>query len=277
VGVASAESAAELQQKGERLATERHYTEAIDAFKAADKLEPSASHSCFIALAYTRRELWPQAEIFMKRCRAGGAVPDWVPEAEQLVTERIAAANVAPVEITVAPAGIAAQLTVSSFAPDETFAPGTTIHLPPGHHVVLATAAGYEQHQQAIDITDKSPRRLAIELSERGQHSARAGAPSKLPRTLLVAGGVALGAGVITYGVMGVGWYKLRQNNGANFGTKYETMYDVGRVATIGLWSAGAALAITGYVLRSRHHEDVPATAFVPVRGGGVLAVEWKR
>src|SRR5258706_13610619 len=81
----AAPTAAELQAHGETLAQERRYTEAIEAFKAADKLEPNATHTCLIALAYTRRELWPQAEIFMARCHVlavTGGLPDWVPDAD---------------------------------------------------------------------------------------------------------------------------------------------------------------------------------------------------
>ena len=53
---AHAESPADLQARGEDQARQGHYTEAIDSFKAADRLEPSAAHACLIALAYVRRE-----------------------------------------------------------------------------------------------------------------------------------------------------------------------------------------------------------------------------
>src|SRR5690242_5920614 len=50
-----AETPAELQAKGEQLAKDGRFSEAIDAFKAADRIERRASHACLIALAYTRR------------------------------------------------------------------------------------------------------------------------------------------------------------------------------------------------------------------------------
>src|SRR4051812_16006045 len=85
VGAAAvaAETPAELSARGEQLAKEGRFSEAITAFKAADAVEPRAKHACLIALAYTRRELWPQAEIFLDLCRtratATDPVPDWVP------------------------------------------------------------------------------------------------------------------------------------------------------------------------------------------------------
>jgi hypothetical protein len=266
-------SAAELEARGEQAAKDGHYSDAIDAFKAADAIAPSAAHKCLIALAYTRRELWPQAEIFMAQCQAGSdaELPSWVPEARGLITARIAEANVAAVTIVVDPAGIGARLTVSSFAPDETFAPGAVIHLPPGHHVLVATAPGFPRVEQAVDIADKTPRQVIIEIGVRSRPPARSGTP----RSLIVAGVATLAAGTVAYGVMGIGWVELRSDNGKNFGTKYETMYDVGRVASLSLWTVGAALAATGYVLHRRDARE--RIAIVPRSGGAALVVELAR
>src|SRR5512143_861795 len=92
-----------LQAKGEQLAKEGRYNDAIDAFKAADRIQPRASHACLIALAYTRREAWPQAELFLSICHqranAGDPLPDWVPQADQMIKERLASANLAEVTI----------------------------------------------------------------------------------------------------------------------------------------------------------------------------------
>jgi hypothetical protein len=272
--VAHADAPVDHQARGEQLARESKFAEAIDEFKLADAAAPSPAHKCLIALAYTRRELWPQAEIFMAQCRADRAdqLPPWVPEARALVAARVAEANVAPVTVVVDPAGVGARVSVSSFAPDETFAPGTTIHLPPGHHVLVASAAGYPQTERAIDVVDRSPRQVIIALP--GAHPAEV-APSRTPHALIVAGVVALAAGTVGYGVMAVGWDKLRSDDGANFGTRYETMYDVGRVATIALWTAGAALAVTGYVLHRRDAGE--RIAVVPRASGASLVLELAR
>src|SRR5690606_20883724 len=110
-GRSHAESGERLRARGEQLAKDGRYTEAIDAFKAAEKIEPRARHACLIALAYTRRELWPQAEIFLEQCeqRATPAdpIPEWVPTARQQLAERLATVNVAPVDIRVEPTGVA--------------------------------------------------------------------------------------------------------------------------------------------------------------------------
>jgi hypothetical protein len=50
-------TAVELEARGEALAKTGRYGEAIEAFKAADHIQPRASHACLIALAYARRDL----------------------------------------------------------------------------------------------------------------------------------------------------------------------------------------------------------------------------
>ena len=226
-------TAAAEQARGEDLARRGRWSEAIEAFKSADRVEPTAEHACLIALAYARRELWPQAEVFFATCLAragaGDRVPPWLAEARDQLDERLAAANVALVDIAVTPATAAAQLAMSSFAPDETFTP-RKLHLAFGHHVIVARAPGYADGRVELDITDKTPRHVAIELHavDRGSVVARATRPG---RTLMIAGAVALGAGAIAYGVMSVGWVKL--NAGVGFDGPYQTAYEVGRVATI--------------------------------------------
>lgn len=276
-------TAPELQAQGEELAKQGRFTEAIDSFKAADKLQASAAHACLIALAYTRRELWPQAEIWLQLCQVRASpqdpLPDWAPAEQDQINERLAAANVAAVKLEVQPADANAKLTVSSFAPDEQFAP-RTIHLPFGTHQIIAHAQGYKDESQTIEITDKTPKDVVIVLHK--PESVSVQAPPILPKPqsdpgkkLMFAGGAVIGAGIIAYGVMGIGWLKL--NNHEGFGTSYETMYDVGRVSSIGLWAVGAGLVVTGYILHSKHHEEVPAVGIAPLPGGGMFSVGWSR
>ncbi len=107
--------------KGEQQAKDGRFADAIDSFKAADRIQPRASHACLIALAYTRRELWSQAQLWLSTCHtrasASDPLPDWVPLAEKQIKERLETANVAEVTIEVKPAGAKAKFTVSSFAP----------------------------------------------------------------------------------------------------------------------------------------------------------------
>ena len=66
----------ELVAKGQELAKQSEWTQAIDAFKQADAKRPRALHACMIGLAYTRRELWPDAELFFARCHARASASD---------------------------------------------------------------------------------------------------------------------------------------------------------------------------------------------------------
>jgi hypothetical protein len=229
-----------------------------------------------IALAYTRRELWPQAEVFMARCHVlavTGGLPDWVPDADKLIAERVALATVAEVRVAIDPAGTPAELSVSSFAPDETFSPAMMIHLPPGHHVITVSAPGFETEHQPIDIVDRTPRLITIKVFRTGH---RPQPPSPLPRAMIAGGFVTLGAGAIAYGVMGIGWLALRERSTNNFGGAYQHMYEYARPTSIALFAVGAGLAIAGIALR-HHDETAPVAVITPVPGGGMLAVEWSR
>jgi hypothetical protein len=231
-----------------------------------------------IALAYMRRELWPEAEIFLAQCKARASaadpLPAWFADEQTLLTQRLATANAAPVEIVVEPAGAHATLTISSFAPDEQFAPGT-IHLAPGDHVIIANAPGYEQARRAIQIAGRSPVRVVIRLRRPGE-----GAPSPWPRRLMIGGGIVAGAGIVTYGVMGLAWFELRDAGDRGDRAKYDQWdapYKATKYATWALWGVGAGLAITGYVLHRKHHEEVPDVAAAPLPGGGMIVVGWQR
>ena len=278
-------SAQDLQAQGEQLAKDGRFSEAIDAFKAADKQQPTASHACLIALAYTRRELWPQAEIFLARCheRATPAdpLPDWVPVAEQQIAERLATANAAPVTIVVTPA--TAQLTVSSFAPDESFAP-RTIHLPPGHHVIIATAPGYETAQKEVVVDTKDAQTVTIEMQPVGQQKPvpKLDVPVVPPEEhhstfgskLVIGGAVLAGAGLLTYGWMGYEWSQLRTQDSAQWDA-HDGNYSLARGLTIGLWAVGGAALVTGLLWPSS--PERPAIAVMPTSNGGMVSVGWSR
>jgi hypothetical protein len=268
-------TAAELDAKGEQLAKDGHYSEAIDQFKAANRLAPNAHDSCLIALAYTRRELWPQAEIHLEACRvhatAADPLPDWFDGVVQLLNERLAAVAVAPITIVVEPRGARVQLAVSSFAPDEQFAP-RTIHLPLGHHVISATAPGYEREQVPIDVADRSARDVVIRLREISPPYRTTS------RRLIIGGAIAIAAGGLSYGVMSYAWEKLdaAYPDHATEYARYHGTYTAARVATVGLWSVGAALAITGYVIH-RRFDTLPEVATMPLPGGAMFALAWHR
>src|SRR3954469_25457724 len=122
---AFADDVDDLEAKGQELAKQSEFTQAIATFKQADAKRPRAAHACMIGLAYMRREAWPQAELFLalceKRAVPGDQPPDWIDQAEQQLAQKLSAAQIPAVTIEVTPANINAHLTVSSFAPDEQF------------------------------------------------------------------------------------------------------------------------------------------------------------
>ena len=289
-------TADELQAQGEQLARDRHYSEAIDAFKAADRQHATATHACLIALAYTRRELWPQAEVWLSRCQerasAADPLPTWAPAQAAEIARRLDAPNVAAVTIEVRPASAAVKLTVSSFAPDEYFAP-RTIHLGTGMHQIVATAPGFKTASQPIEITDNTPRHMVIELQSDAAPVAApvpvspappaAARDSKLP-WFVIGGGAAL---AVVGGVLHATYYTHAYNDlnqfakgmpGADFDA-YDSKLPAWRTArdvTIGVYVAAGAVLVTGVVLEllhRDHHERDAAVSIVPLPGGGALSL----
>lgn len=258
--IAHADSAAELEAKGQALAKDGQFSAAIDAFKAADRIEPRAGHACMIALAYTRRELWPQAEIFLDACHqranASDPLPDWVALAEQTLKERLASANVAAITIAVSP-NVPATIAVSSFAPDEKFAP-RTIHLAPGRHVVTVEAAGFAIAEQAIDVADRSPRTITIELQAPHHEPPPRNPPvptvvekhhSNLPWIVVGAGGAVALAG-LAVDLFAVQPVRDKLNTDSiDVYNQYSSSFDHRRTAAIALYAVGAAAIATGLVL----------------------------
>lgn len=280
-------TASELQAKGEELAKQARFTDAIDAFKAADKLETTATHACLIALAYTRRELWPQAEIWLAMCQvranAKDPLPDWAPAEKDQIDQRLAAANVAPITISVEPADANAKMTVSSFAPDEQFTP-RTIHLPPGTHEIIITAPGYEDKHVNVDVANKDPQTVTIKLNRPG--ADRPGPASKVPWYVMGAGGglAIVGAGLhLFYYKPALDKLKLYQvgapmENQALY-DKYEPDWETSRTVTIAVYTAAGVTLVAGVILKLTVYKEreAPTVGIVPTRGGGMLAVGWTR
>ncbi len=283
-----------MRARGEQLAKDGRYTEAIDAFKAAQRIEPRARHACLIALAYIRRELWPQAEIHLEQCETKATeadpVPEWVPTAKQQLAERLATVNVAPVTIKVDPAYTQVKLAVSSFAPDELFDP-RTIHLPPGRHVIIATAVGFNDAQKTIEVVDKAPQEVIITMlpittGPTGPEGVVGPAPpkSKVPLVIMVGGGAILLGGAASHLL----WYKSKRDDLETAGNAGNTdeynrilpKYNTARGVTIALYGVGAATVITGLILNFTvfKGKEAPAqVSVVPTNDGGMLTVGWSR
>jgi hypothetical protein len=272
--LARAGSADDLQAEGEEAARRGDYANAIDRFKAAERIEPRARHACLIALAYTRRNLWSQAEIFRTACHeranADDPLPDWMADADREIDEAIRAANVAAVTIVVEPVDAAVRLSVSSFAPDETFSP-RVIHLSPGTHQIFASAPGFEPAQMLVDVRDRTPQQIHIALTRRGP-------PSHVAPWLVIGAGVALGA---VGGVLHATWYRQRYAavEADVPGTEAADIASwlTARRLVIGCYVAGAVTIGVGLVLRATVWREAPAIDVAPTGGGAIVSIGWSR
>jgi hypothetical protein len=274
---ASAETRDELQARGEQFGRDGKWGEAIKAFKAAEQLEHRTVHACLIALAYTRREAWPQAELFLAKCHMptpGETLPDWVADADELIRERLRTEPLSEVTIEVKPASALATLTVSSFQPDEMFVP-RTIHLPHGTHLIVAHAPGYADHQRVVVIDSATPRHVVIDMLSVDRPIEVSGA-----RGLRIAGLSAAGLGVISLGLgIKFGLDAKRDSDAVSmqrgsWTLADEATFNAGRAAQRDMYAAyivGGALVVTGgviYYLGVRAH-------VAPVVTAGSASVSW--
>jgi hypothetical protein len=270
-----------LSNQGEELAKTGEYSRAIDAFKAADKLHVTARHSCMIGLAYLRRELWPQAELFFETCKLRASIddplPDWFQDAMGQLAEKLASTTVSAVTIHVTPEGSLAQITASSFAPDEKFSP-RTIHLAPGEHTITIDAPGYPTRRETFTVQPSQPLALEIELKHAQKRYVTPPA-SKVPF-------VVMGGGLVI-ALVGAGYHlgamaPLRKDVAE---TRDQGQYDAlrdrfktRRAITIALYGAGAVAIATGIVLRRTVFKRTPILVGAePTDGGGVLSLSWER
>ena len=293
--VAYADTAAKHVATGEDLAKRGHLTEAIASFKAADSVEPRAKHACLIALAYLRRELLPQAEVFLSLCNDRATDtdprPDWLPLARKQLDERLAKARVAPVVIRVVPSELRARVAVSSWEPDETFAP-QTIHLPRGTHLITATVEGRPPAQHKLEIVDDHEREVVLDFAQRSvapmpppqpaspPSPTRKATASRVPTYVLGAGG-ALAVTAIAYHVFA---FKPARDDlaAAANGPGYDALegrFDARRTTSIALYGGAAAALTTGIILRYalRNREGRPLVSLAVSQDGAVARVEWRR
>ncbi|HSD89447.1 MAG TPA: carboxypeptidase-like regulatory domain-containing protein [Kofleriaceae bacterium] len=294
--VASADEVDDLVAKGQELAKQSEYTQAIVAFKQADAKRPRAAHACMIGLAYMRREAWPQAELFLalceKRAVPGDQPPDWIDQAEQQLSAKLSAAQIPAVTILVSPGNIGARLTVSSFAPDEVFDP-QMIHLAPGKHVIEVTAPGYHTEHQEITVQPGQPQTVTFELrrengaggtftspsapSKDSPPPAPSG-PSKVPWIVTGAGAGLVGISII-YDVA-VLLPAQRRLDQAETGIAYDHLVGAWRLKrdlTVGMFAVGAIAAGVGVALHFTVYKDGPqVTPQVSEHGGGIV-VGWQR
>jgi hypothetical protein len=280
---ARADTAEELRIHGETLAKNGRFSEAIDAFKAAERKEHRSRHACLIGLAYERRDAYSQAEIFLAACKAGATsadpLPEWAPEAFRVLDTALAKHELVAVKVIANPPDT--KITISSFPADEQFS-AQSIHLAPGKYTFTASAPGYPDRRQDLELGTQpatvsfvveAPVHRTIEpVQER----------SKLP-WIVVGGGLALGiAGGLVQGLaMAPARDKLVEAKKTNNSALYDDWspkFDRRRLITIGLYSAGAIAIATGLVLRATVFKSTEAqVAVAPTTGGGMLTLAWSR
>ncbi len=279
---AFAETEAEkLAAQGEELAKTGEYTRAIDAFKAADKLDKKARHACMVGLAYLRRELWPQAELFFETCKLRASItdplPDWFQDAMTQLVEKLAGTTVSAVTIHVKPEGSLAQITASSFAPDEKFSP-RTIHLAPGQHTITIDAPGYPSRRETFTVEANKPLTIEIELKHAEKRYVTPPA-SKIP-FFIMGGGVVVG--LVGAGVH-LGSYAPMRERLIDAGSldEYRDLrprVETRRTISIALYATGAVAIAAGLVLRKTVFERTPILVGAePTEGGGVISLSWQR
>lgn len=280
-----------LVAEGEALAKAGNFSAATEKWKAADKLQPRAKHACLIGLAYTRREYWPQAEVFFARCRQSASatdpVPTWLDAAEKQLEEKLAIAPVAAVKLSVDPPSAAAEIIVSSFAPDEAFGP-RVVHLGIGSHTITVTAPGYAPTVQVVEVKNKADQFITIQLKKPGESPTndpnrvplpvdgngttgtgttgttgngalvtpppQAAKASPLPWVVVGAGGAMMAAGAI----MQATWFKsardqlVRASDTGNsmLYAEWSPRFDTRRNVVIGMYGVGAATIATGIILK---------------------------
>jgi hypothetical protein len=282
---AHAEDASSLRAEGEDFAKRGLYAEAIEKFKAADRLEPRAQHACMIGLAYLRRDIWAQAELFLARCkqrsRSGEPLPEWVEDADKQLADGLANANVSTVNIVVKPATAAASVRISGFAPDETFDP-QTMHLPAGTYTLTISSSGFPSVEKKLELAGThdtvdvlvdfdapppDPVELGVELSKVPR--PRRGTP------WLVTGGVLAAFGVGFHIYAAVVRERLKTTRDEYF--ENETRFDVSRAGAIIGYSAAAVTLGIGLYLRYRDPDNGAILIGAIASDSAYVGVEWRR
>ncbi|HEU0031471.1 MAG TPA: hypothetical protein VFQ53_12620 [Kofleriaceae bacterium] len=281
-----AEPAQVYAQQGEQLAKQGRLDEALAAFRAADRIEKRASHACLMALAYLRRAQWTHAELYLAICQQRATVqdpaPEWAPLAEQQLQERLERVQLAAIDLRVEPGNKFVKVALPAFAPGEEIAP-QVVHLPIGRHSITALMPGHEPVTQTIEVTDHDAR--VVTLTFKDPPTIVRPQRSRVPVVIGGIGGATIAAG-IAYHVLA---FRPARNELAAASNdddyerydRSERSFDVRRDVTIGLYGAGAALVVTGVVLRYTVYRDTPESAprvSARINGdGAIVGLEWRR
>jgi hypothetical protein len=271
-----------LVAQGEQLARTGEFSRAIVAFKQAEQLRPSAANACRIGLAYTRRELWSQAELFFARCKARATAadptPPWLDAAETALTSKLAEIDAAPIDVRVDAPG--ALISISSFPPDEKFAP-RAIHLSPGNYTIVASAPDREPATVAIAVEARTAQIVTLVLP----HPPPPPPPpptrdQKIGRVLLFTAAGAAVVGVAAHALAAYERSQLDDARTANDPVAWDRRagnFERDRAIAIGGYTVAVAAAITGAILHSHGPETAPMLTGAGDAHGASVGLEWRR
>jgi hypothetical protein len=272
---------AALVAQGEELARSGEFSRAIVAFKQAEKLRPSAANACRIGLAYTRRELWSQAELFFARCKrratAADPTPSWFDAAAAQLAAKLAEIDAASIEVRVDAPN--ATISISSFPPDEEFEP-QAVHLSPGNYTITARAPERGPGQVAVSVEGRTSQIVTLALP----HPPPPPPPpltreQKLGRTLLYIGAGALVIGVAAHGLATYERSQLDDARAANDPVDWDRhagSFETDRAIAIGGYTVAIAGIVIGAILRTRDEHAPTITATVDPHAA-TLGLEWHR
>lgn len=268
--------ARELAQAGVALAKDNQFGEAIVKFKAANAVEASPEHDCYIAAAYVRLKRWGQAALFTRRCTRWPLVEEKVPWYGRLtedVKKGLKQSGYGRVEVSVVPADAPVELRVSAFAADETFSPGT-IFLAPGTHTIELRSDSRRLREE-VEVAPGSTYSVSFDLT-----------PPPPPPPLAIDFPVwetagALAAGGVIFHVLALrNQRRLEEAPTPAEYRRHEAAYDWQRVAAYACYGLAAAAAGLGtYVwLQNRDAADSDLRVGAAPLPGGLdvsLSLDW--
>jgi tetratricopeptide (TPR) repeat protein len=278
--VAHADDAGALVARGDALGRNAEYSRAIELFKQADALRPSAANACRIGLAYTRRELWSQAEIFFARCKARATaadpLPDWFATATEQLAQKLAEVDAAAIDVRIAPTLALARVGISSFPPDETFEP-QLIHLAPGTYTITASAPDREPARVTFAVVPRTAQIVTLVLAARPP-----------PPTAAARAGTYLLYGAAAAAVAGVAFHALASHERDELAAaeadddpvaweRHSGPFERDRAVAIGGYSVAVAAVIASLVLRHHHGREVPSVSATTASGGAAVWLRWER
>ncbi len=155
-----------LVLEGVKLGEAGRYEAAIAKFKDAEARFPRPIHQCNIGLAYTLWRRWPEALVYLDRCRAQSTepLPAWVSEHTDVATTALEAGRFAPVEVTTRPQD--ALVTVAGFLADEQFTTPITLWLPFGRHELRASKDKNGIARRDVVITSREAQSVELAIGE---------------------------------------------------------------------------------------------------------------